>query len=148
MNRDFLGQYISAQFAPLITVCQVNAVDDLSGYQPALDSVMRMLNLDVFSVTANPDIDPGLEGDAILLTRYYTLEWLLYSLALQRDNRTADEQSSDSQRFKQVMLLYNDAKEKVPSQYPITSGDFTLGRIQLDILEPWYADGFLTTGTI
>jgi hypothetical protein len=134
MDRTYLGAYLTYQYVPLVTTAGVTATDTVGGYGPALDSVMRLLGLD--PTDANPTIPPSQEYDALLLTRYFTLQWLLQAFAMQVDMADRDLKLSGSQRFKQVLALLESALAQVPSQYAIEGGDFAFGRLQLDMLEP------------
>jgi hypothetical protein len=136
MDRSYLGAYLAGQYAPLIVAASLTAVDDMTSYGPALDAVMRQLGLGTVDTAFNPVIPTGQESDAILLTRYFTLQWILQALAMQVDSTTADQKEAQSQRFKQVASLLASALAQVPSQYAVEGGDFAFGRLQLDILEP------------
>lgn len=136
MDRTYLGTYIAGQYAPLVTAAAVPATDTIDGYGPALDAVMRQLGLATVDNDFNPAIPDGQEGDALLLTRYYTLAWILQGLAMQVDVATADQREAASQRFNQVQTLLLQAEAQVPATYAVEPGDFAFGRLQLDILEP------------
>jgi hypothetical protein len=138
MDRQYLGMYLSGQYAALIADAGLTAMDVPTGFGPALDSVMRLLSLDPADVTLNPTVAAGQEADAILLTRYFALDWILGGLAAGVDERTADQSEKRSQRFAQVEKLLDRVKAQIPPQYAIELGDFAFGRLQLDIFEPWY----------
>lgn len=127
-----------SQYATLIAASGAATGDNTAGYGPALDSVMRLLGLAVASANANPTIPTGQESDALLLTRYYALDWLLGALAVQVDVTDGKDKWAGSQLTKQVTALLDRAKAQVPSQYAIDPGDFAFGRLQLDFLEPEY----------
>jgi hypothetical protein len=138
MDRQYLGMYLAGQYAPLITEAGLAATDTFDGYGPSLDSVMRLLGLDPADVTFNPTVAAGQEADAILLTRYFALDWILQGLAAGVDVRSEGETEKRSQRFAQVEKLLDRVKAQIPPQYAIELGDFAFGRLQLDIFEPWY----------
>lgn len=138
MDRANLWQYLTAQYAPILAVAAVGASDDPLGGGPVLDMVMRHLGLDTQDVNANPTLPAGTERDAQLLTRYYTLDWLLPALAMQVTISDSSQKQYNYQRFKQTMILLEETKKQVPSQYQIEPGDFSFSRLQLDIFEPWY----------
>lgn len=137
MDRTYLGTYLVGQYAPLLAAAGLTAATDaITGYGPALDSVMRQLGLAVQSVSADPAIPMGQESDALLLTRYYALDWLLGAVGAVVDERTADQSTKGSQLFDQIAKLLERAKAQVPGQYSVEAGDFVLGRINLDYIEP------------
>lgn len=138
MDRSNLADYLSGQFASLITAAGTCANDDLSGFGPALDAVMVQLGLAVQAVDGDPTITAGLEADATLLTRYYALDWLLGLFALQVDVKTADQSEANSQRFKALTAELARIKAQVPSKYALEPGDFEYGRLQLDFNAPFY----------
>lgn len=140
MDRIYLAQYVLAQFSPLLAAANLATVsDNISGFGPALDSVMRQLGLPTRDVDKNPTLVSGTEQDAVLLTRYFVLDMLSLFLAGMVDTTTGNQKKIKSQWFNQVQILLKTAKAQIPVVYNLEAGDFTFGRIQLDILEPWYS---------
>ena len=137
MTRDTLIAYLQGQYGGLA------AAAGWSSWPTVADQVFRLFGVAEAGLPT-ATADDSLIPDAWALGDYYALRGICRALSTFADIHAGDPQVSKarSQVFKQTMQLLDQARDLVPAQYDVEPGDFALGRLELDYIEPIYGYGY------
>lgn len=134
-----LMRYADAEYGQLLSAAGLPTGE--AG--PSGSAVLRAyLDLGVTICAGSPDpvLSDQQQADVPWLVDYYILRSIVRALAMQVDVATSDQREARSQRYKQAQQLLLEAAQAIDARgYGPTT--VTLGRIQLDFLEPFVGSG-------
>lgn len=133
MGRVSLQARLSVDFDQLAGAANVADVSAL--YSAALDNVYYALGFGDADLP-DPALLPAQAADAPLLAEYYTLRSIARNAAALVDVTTGPEKQLLSQVYTQVALLLEQANAAIEARGYGMADLITMGRLNLDFLEP------------
>jgi len=142
MTPGTLKLGLAVDFAPLAVTAGVSDFNMISWQ--AANNAYLLMGLDPTDTTVV--LTTQQMQDAPWLAEYFVLRSIVRVMAGAVDRKIADQSVSYSQAFKQAQTLLADAQKAIEARgYAITS-DFTIGRLNVDYIEPYYSPGVSGNG--
>lgn len=141
MNRTEAVTYLGEQFSTIATELGVTATDTAAGYKGPIDAALRLIGTaegDIAAADVTSDVPAYLAAlDYTTLLRFSRMAAVRVDIEVGEPNVIKKR----SQMFKAIGELLKQAKEAAEAAGVIdTANGWTLGRLQLDFLEPSLAD--------
>ena len=133
MSNDALLVALQEEFAPLLASAGILGPGAQQGV------VARAITSgygDIGALESGPALTASQQADLTPLAEFYILQTILRAVAVQVDSTTADQKEANSQRYKQVLGLFTDAKQMIQARGYGTVDLMQIGRLNLDFLEP------------
>jgi hypothetical protein len=136
MNRAAAMDYLKNEYEDLSTEANFDADKELRAYSTAIDQALRQLDVpEANLVTA--DIAEGDIVSYLALLDYFALTRFARVFSIRTDVSVSGAIStSQSQAFKQVLMLRDNAEKRLAGLGLSPSETITAGRFTLDFLEP------------
>jgi hypothetical protein len=139
MNRTAAVSFLAAEYPALMSEYKVSADDTAAGLKGPIDNTFRALGFEESALSEATSIGTSTATSSVVtLLRYFALRHFLSIAASKVDITvgTPQEGKQQSQAFRSIEKLLKAAQSEVSNLGLLDFGEFQLGRLTLDFLEP------------